>query len=54
MMINIKIPDNYPFINEFINGMLADMRNEVSEYSFPYIREFVKEKIYLCDFLFIE
>lgn len=54
LMINIKIPDNYPFINEFINGMLADMREEKAEYSFPYIREFVKEKIYLCDFLFIE
>lgn len=51
---DIEVPTNYPFLNEFINGLCAKIHGKEINYKFPYIEVFVKEDIYLCDFLFIE
>ena len=50
----IKIPENFLFMNEYIRGIKAKIHGREIHYDFPYIEQFIKEDIYLCDLLFIE
>lgn len=52
----IQVPEYYDFIQEFIWGLLNELCDnpQLHNYSNSYIKTFVKERIYLCDLLFIE
>lgn len=54
ILLNIRIPESYPFLQEFVRGFTTRLHHVDIEYQFPYIKKYVEEKIYLCDFLFIE
>lgn len=54
MLSEIKIPNGYEFLNEFISGMCSKLNGYTITYSFPYIKKYVENEVYLCDLLFIE
>lgn len=54
VFIKINIPEKFLFMNEFIRGFIAKIHGSEIHYGFPYIEQFIKEEVYLCDFLFIE